>query len=472
MHHVGQDAWWDINHREDDCFLDSDKYGYVASQLTHIPQLIGYDYGNVLTYSEHINNQQPNNLEACIKTTLHGPNLMRALHKEVPMLPFNLCSDPVAVVQRDVLHDPSIYVINRKSVLVNKLCVYYNDDSCNTHCGPLSMNALKWSEGFLGDNLSIEGNCKYEEPIWSIVMDADYPKLSISEEGGRFYRNFPMTAILSAKANWCMRAITCTKNNILHLPQQQWLLPRWSLVESRDDWFYEDNLLMKMKNGESVSLLGLLGMSQRRHVNQSLSIIQHIVERFTSNVCHSLDSPKVDDIIAHHEKEIMSHLMRSGNVMPLLYPFDLEDGVFDDCPYDVINDHLRCWNSIDEKVVGVSVSTPIFSDGIVDYHPHQHGPGFLMYGVPMHMHSKLGDAYNKHYSGFVYHLEQFRMGANCLQYTDLSPLTTCVDHIRMHDLIQERKDHRPECYVHSRCTLQNDQLPIMGIKDDNRQKIP
>ena len=90
MHHVDQDAWWDINHREDDCFLDSDKYGYVASQLTHIPQLTGYDYGNVLKYSgEHIDNQ-PNNLEARIKTTLHGPNLMRALRKEVPVLPFNL----------------------------------------------------------------------------------------------------------------------------------------------------------------------------------------------------------------------------------------------------------------------------------------------------------------------------------------------------------------------------------------------
>ena len=88
------------------------------------------------------------------------------------------------------------------------------------------------------------------------------------------------------------------------------------------------------------SLLGLLGMSQRRHINQSLSIIQHIVERFTSNVCHSLDSPKFDDIIANDTKEIVSHLMRSENVMPLLYPSDLEDGVFDDCPYDVINDHL------------------------------------------------------------------------------------------------------------------------------------
>ena len=300
-------------------------------------QLIGYDYGNVLMYSKHIDNQ-PNNLEARIKTTLHGPNLIRALYKEVPVLPFNSCGDPVAVVQCDVLHNPSIYVINRKSVLVNKPCVYYNDDSYDTHCGPLSMNSLKWSEGFLGDNLSIEGHCKYEEPMWSNVMDADYPKLSISEQGGRFYngvayptfaesgtefKNFPTTAILSAKANWHMRAITCTKDNIPHLPQQQLLLPRQSLVESSDDWFYEDNLLMKTKNGESVSLLGLLGMSQRRHVNQSLSIIQHIVVRFTSNVYHSLESPKFDDIIAHHAKEIVSHLMRSRNVVPLLYPFDL-----------------------------------------------------------------------------------------------------------------------------------------------------
>ena len=104
-------------------------------------------------------------------------------------------------------------------------------------------------------------------------MDAVYPKLSISEQGGRFYngvvyptfaesgtefKNFPTSAILSAKAlkHWCMRAITCTKDNIPHLPQQQCLLPRRSLVESRDDWFYEDNLLMKMKNRESVSLLG------------------------------------------------------------------------------------------------------------------------------------------------------------------------------------------------------------------------
>ena len=62
-----------------------------------------------------------------------------------------------------------------------------------------------------------------------------------------------------------------------------------------------------------------------------------------------------------------------------------------------------------------------------------------MCGVPMHMHSKLGDAYNKHYSGFVYHPEQFRMGANRLQYTDLSPSATCLDQVKMHDLIQERK---------------------------------
>ena len=62
------------------------------------------------------------------------------------------------------------------------------------------MNALKWSEGFLGDNLSIEANCKYEEPMWSIVMDADYPKLSILEQGGRFYNGVVYPTFAESKS--------------------------------------------------------------------------------------------------------------------------------------------------------------------------------------------------------------------------------------------------------------------------------
>ena len=80
-----------------------------------------------------------------------------------------------------MLHDPSVYIINRKSLLVNKPHVYYNEDSSNVHCAPLSTNVLKWSEGFLGDCMTIEPVCRYEEPIRNVVLNADYPKISIVE---------------------------------------------------------------------------------------------------------------------------------------------------------------------------------------------------------------------------------------------------------------------------------------------------
>ena len=45
-------------------------------------------------------------------------------------------SDAVAIAQRDCLHNPSIYVLNRKSIICNKSQVFYNDDSSYVHCLP------------------------------------------------------------------------------------------------------------------------------------------------------------------------------------------------------------------------------------------------------------------------------------------------------------------------------------------------
>ena len=59
---------------------------------------------------------------------------------------FRCRSDSVALAQRDCLNDPSVYVVNRKSLMVNKTQVNYNNDSSNVLCAPLSVNTLKWSE--------------------------------------------------------------------------------------------------------------------------------------------------------------------------------------------------------------------------------------------------------------------------------------------------------------------------------------
>ena len=45
--------WWDIEDHELDLFEDADEYGYVTTQLTHLPRFVSYDAGNMLSYSPY-----------------------------------------------------------------------------------------------------------------------------------------------------------------------------------------------------------------------------------------------------------------------------------------------------------------------------------------------------------------------------------------------------------------------------------
>ena len=44
------DGWWENEDRHDDLFEDPNEYGYVSTQLTHLPRCMGYDCGNLLSY--------------------------------------------------------------------------------------------------------------------------------------------------------------------------------------------------------------------------------------------------------------------------------------------------------------------------------------------------------------------------------------------------------------------------------------
>ena len=78
-------------------------------------------------------------------------------------------------------------MVNRKSLLINKPQVFYNDHSLDSYCLPLATNSLKWSESFLGNCMNFDNKCKYEEPLWSIVLDMDRPKVCSFERDGLFY---------------------------------------------------------------------------------------------------------------------------------------------------------------------------------------------------------------------------------------------------------------------------------------------
>ena len=156
--------WWEIDDRDSNIFEDADDYGYVATQLTHLPKFISSDVGNLLAYRPiYDSTTNESDLYLIKRSELTSSKVMLNFLRQSHTLPFRLRTDEVAVAQRDVLHDPSIYIINRKSLMVNKPHVFYNDDSSDVHCLPLAKNALKWSEGFMGDCMMIFAECRYEE---------------------------------------------------------------------------------------------------------------------------------------------------------------------------------------------------------------------------------------------------------------------------------------------------------------------
>ena len=47
------EVWFDIENHELDLFEDAHEYGYVATQLTHLPRFVSHDAGNMLSYSPY-----------------------------------------------------------------------------------------------------------------------------------------------------------------------------------------------------------------------------------------------------------------------------------------------------------------------------------------------------------------------------------------------------------------------------------
>ena len=96
--------------RMEDPFQDTDEYGYVASQLTHLPKLVAFDPGNMLTYGED-------------PTRLSEENVNRTFMSDLE-LEFRQRTDTSVLVQREPLNESSMYIVNRRSLLTNKPQVF------------------------------------------------------------------------------------------------------------------------------------------------------------------------------------------------------------------------------------------------------------------------------------------------------------------------------------------------------------
>ena len=157
--------------RQEDPFQDADEYGYVATQLTHLPRLVAFDAGNMLTFGE-----DPTRLsEEAVNRTF-----LKDLNRE-----FRHRTDTSAIVQREPLNEPSVYVVNRRSLLTNKPQVFYNDDSSFVYSAALATNALKWSESVLGDCSKVFSSGELFKPIRTLALDGvDKVKLCVFGKGG------------------------------------------------------------------------------------------------------------------------------------------------------------------------------------------------------------------------------------------------------------------------------------------------
>ena len=90
--------------RKLDVFQDPNAFGYVASQLTHLPLTLGYEFGNVLSFDTNELRLQSVSEASCL----------RDIFEDITK-PFNQRRNSVALQQREVIRDDSVYVVNRRS---------------------------------------------------------------------------------------------------------------------------------------------------------------------------------------------------------------------------------------------------------------------------------------------------------------------------------------------------------------------
>ena len=159
--------------------------------------------------------------------------------------------------------------------------------------------------------------CHYEEPITSIALDMDFPKVGIFEKDGCYYDsvayttyssldsrlqernynfNFLRSSSVLAKVYWCLNNTTCVDAPVyvdVAMPVRKssnrvdWDCKSqdvtWRDI-SRQEWLFDDNLKVAMKSGETFSIFGVLGASNESKLtidirNNANRIMSRIVEK-------------------------------------------------------------------------------------------------------------------------------------------------------------------------------------------------
>ena len=442
--------------RHSDPFQDANEYGYVATQLSHLPRLNGYDPGNLLSYIPLYGNR------TSTKDLITEHRLYESFFHQVYQRPFSARSDSIALAQRDCLNDPSVYVINRKSLIANKSQVFYNDDTSKLFCAPLMTNSLKWSESFLGDVMMLDAHCKYEEPLRRCTMDFDWPKISLFKVGKNDYSFSPprnphhfdkksiskndydigsqmddIRGMFKKKKLICMRGLCIESLNLLDIDCELKLSKKglkwatdvngtsdilWSDVMN-EIWCAIQNNRMQNMNGELISFNGLFGSCFDCVMNRERMDFHYNRMKETLNKKCKVTG-LTNEVLPRHSKDMPLYSFDTLNgKLAFPIPDNLGANDFRHCPEMVVRDVIRMWSEVNENLPGISLTMPMFADGYVDLNPGLIGPKFSLFDQSFSVMRPRDDWLNRCYSSFVYVPDRFRNLSRVNQWT----LSTDVD---------------------------------------------
>ena len=309
------------------------------------------------------------------------------------------------------------------------------------------------------------------------------PLPSIDPKTKRHKRLFRFSDKVSPKVSWCLRHL-CSKDEpfdhyklkrkpIISTKRHTWNTGHdcvdWVQV-SEHDWLNIENLSVELKSGQLFSIRGALGACHDTPVNKH--DVDYLITRLRLNRHCTSDELSVDNFMYHHSGSVVKHHMRHGDIVFPIYPRDLERGLLDKCPSIVVEDHIRCWNAVNENLVGLSLTSPMFSDGNSDYVPWKMVSTWFCCSKNSYIHSNSRDVYNDNYSGFVYLPEVFRMLHRRAQ-RELSMCTSCKDHVySMKSCEISFTFCQAECYMSTRCVPLPDPLSPIIVQDDKYVKVP
>ena len=187
---------------------------------------------------------------------------------------------------------------------------------------------------------------------------------------------------------------------------------------------------MEMVNGEVMSLNGLFGSCfgiepnvERRHVT-----IGRMCNQFDFHQRIGGAYMERNQCLPHHAIKmpvIHFNIINGPFMFPI--PGNLNGTYFNYCPEMVMRDVIRMWTELDENLQGISLTTPMFSDGFIDYNPSLIGPKFSSFEELLQLTRPRDDWYNRCYSSFVYLPTKFCRHDRLAQPV-FSTSETCLDH--------------------------------------------